>query len=288
MAGMGPQWLFDALVAATVFCVMFAIGLGLGPGDVRRAWSAPGPVLRGMFAVLVAVPAVAIGIVRALEIPELLRAGIVLMAIAPGAPVALRRSLAAGGHAAFGPALQICVALLAVLAMPLWLAALDRLYDVRVEVQPADLMRQVFVAQLLPVGFGVALRRLLPAGAARIEPLVARAGTLLLVATLVLGLASLGEATLRAGVPVLAASVLITAAALCVGHLLGGPAPATRTSVAVISAARNPGLALLVATVNDAPPQVTATILAYFVVSALAITPYAVWRHRRGALARAD
>ena len=103
---------------------------------------------------------------------------------------------------------------------------------------------------------------------------------------MVVGLATLGEATVRSGTGVLAACALTTVAALCIGHLLGGPEPATRTSVAIISAARNPGLALLVATLNAAPAQVTATVLAYLVVSALVITPYAIWRHRAGALAR--
>jgi hypothetical protein len=49
------------------------------------------------------------------------------------------------------------------------------------------------------------------------------------------------------------------------------------------SAARNPGLALLVATRNPAPPAVVATILAYLGVSIATITPYVAWRRRRGA-----
>ena len=48
--------------------------------------------------------------------------GIVLMAISPGAPVALRRSLEAGGEAGFPPALQIAGAGPAILSMPLSIA----------------------------------------------------------------------------------------------------------------------------------------------------------------------
>jgi len=286
MTGLVPQWLFTACAAATVFTVMFGIGLGLATGDVRRAWGAPGPVLRGLFSVLVAVPALALVIVQALALQPLEQVGVVLMAIAPGAPVALRRSLDASGHAAFAPGLQICVAVLAALSMPLSIAALNEIYGAHASVLPAQVMRQVLLAQLLPLGLGIGLRRAFPLLAARIERPIARAGTALLVATLVVGVATLGEATVRAGSGVLAGCALTTLAALCIGHLLGGPEPATRTSVAIISAARNPGLALLVATLNAAPPQVTATVLAYLVVSALVITPYAVWRHRAGALAR--
>jgi hypothetical protein len=56
--------------------------------------------------------------------------------------------------------------------------------------------------------------------------------------------------------------------------IFGGPDPATRTAVAIVSAARNPGLALLVATLNRAPPEITATALAYLLISVLTIAPY--------------
>jgi BASS family bile acid:Na+ symporter len=78
-------------------------------------------------------------------------------------------------------------------------------------------------------------------------------------------------------------SVWATAAALAAGHLLGGPAHATRTAVAIVSAARNPGLALLVATLNAAQPRVVATILAYLVVSILTVTLYVAWQRRSAA-----
>jgi hypothetical protein len=55
-----------------------------------------------------------------------------------------------------------------------------------------------------------------------------------------------------------------------------------RTAVAISSAARNPGLALLVATQNSAPPAVVATVLAYLMVSVFTIGPYVAWRRWRG------
>ena len=282
MPGFGPPWLFPACVAATVFCVMFAIGLSIAPGELRRAWNTPGPLVRGLFIVLVAVPAIALVIVRSLDLPIAVQAGILLMAIAPGAPVALRRSVAASGHGAFAPALQIFVALSAVVSMPLSIAALDEVYGARVMVEPGDVMRQIFVAQLLPLGLGIACKEFFPRFAAALEPFAARVGTGLLVLTLILGVGSLGEATLRAGPAGLAACAATTVAALAAGHFFGGSRPEARSAVAIISAARNPGLALLVATVNNAEPRVIATILAYLVVSILLITAYMMWgRHGR-------
>jgi len=258
----------NACVALTVFAVMFGIGLGVAPREFREAWRRPGPMLRALCAVLVVVPVLALAVTRTLDLPRWAEIGIVLMAISPGAPVALRRSLAAGGLPAFASSLQISVALLAVVSMPLSIASLNWVYEGHASVEPLEVLRQVFVAQLLPLGLGSAVRQARAALAARIEPRVTRAGTLLLVGTVVLALANLWQPTVEAGVGVLAAIALVTVLTLAAGHLLGG-AP-----VAISSALRNPGLALLVATFNSAPPLVTATVLAYVVVAALLVTLY--------------
>jgi BASS family bile acid:Na+ symporter len=283
VSGPIPEWVLTAFAAVTVFSVMFTLGLGIAAGELRWVWRHPGPIARGLFCVLVAVPVLAMAITRWLELPRLAQIGIVLMAIAPGAPVALRRSLAAGGHRAFAPSLQIGVAMLAVISMPLSIAALNHVYAGHASIAPWDVARQVFVAQLLPLGLGIAVRHASAPLAARIEPHLARLGTILLVVLAVLALIAVWEVTLRAGLRVALAVMLTTGAALAVGHALGGPEPATRTAVAITSAARNPGLALLVATLNAAHPAIKATVLAYLVVSVFAIVPYVVWRRRVGA-----
>ena len=102
---------------ATIFCVMLTVGLDIVVREVRRVGRRPERLARALFAVLVAVPTLALLVVRSLALPRAAQLGIVLMAIAPGAPVALHRSLGAGGHRAFAPALQILVALLGENAM---------------------------------------------------------------------------------------------------------------------------------------------------------------------------
>jgi BASS family bile acid:Na+ symporter len=285
MSGPVPEWMLTAFAAVTVFTVMLALGLGIAARELGWIWQRPGPMLRALFSVLVAVPALALVIVRALELPRLAQIGVVLMAIAPGAPVALRRSLAAGGHRAFAPSLQISVAVLAVASMPLSIAALNHVYAGHASIAPWPVARQVFVAQLLPLGLGIALRHASAPIAGRLEPHIARLGTILLVVLAVLALISVWAVTVAAGWRVIAAITLTTCAALGVGHFLGGSEPTTRTAVAIASAARNPGLALLVATLNAAAPAVKATVLAYLAVSVFAIVPYVVWRRLAGARA---
>lgn len=282
MSGPVPEWLVNACVAVTLFTVIFSVGLAIPAGELRWIWRQPGPMGRGLFSVLIAVPVIALAVTRLFDLPRLVEIGIVLMAISPGAPVALRRSLGAGGHHAFAPSLQICSVALAVVSMPLTIAILNLLYAGHASISPWEVARQIFFSQLLPLGVGITMRQFGPHVADRIEPALRRFGAALLVATLLILLLNLWEVTVRAGSGVLAAIVVTTAGALAAGHLLGGPEPSMRTAVAIGSAARNGGLALLVATRNDAPPAVIATILAYLVVSVFTIGPYVIWRRLGG------
>ncbi|MGH8120897.1 MAG: bile acid:sodium symporter family protein [Gammaproteobacteria bacterium] len=282
MSGPIPEWLLTVSVVCTVFTVMFGLGLGIVPGHLRWAWQRPGLMARALFSVLIAIPALALVITRWFDLSRVAQIGIVLMAISPGAPVALRRSHGAGGHQAFAPTLQICVVMLAVVSMPLSIALLNHVYAGHASITPGHVARQVFIAQLLPLGLGIALRYARVLLANWLEPKVSRIGTVMLIVVAILIIINVWEATVNAGLRVAAAIVLITGAALAVGHLLGGPEPPTRTAVAIISAARNPGLALLVATLNKAPPAIQATVLAYLLISVFTIVPYVWWRRKSG------
>jgi BASS family bile acid:Na+ symporter len=280
MNGAIPEQFLTIVAVATVFTVMFDLGLGIVLREFRWVWANPGLIAKGLFSVLIAIPAIALLVTRAFDLPRAVEIGIVLMAISPGAPVALRRSLDAGGHRSFAPALQILVAILAVVSMPLSIAALNEFYGGKASIAPEQLARQVFIAQLLPLGLGMLARRAFPHRAAWLEPKLARLANILLIALTILVLINVSGAVVDAGPRIVLAIVMITALALAVGHWLGGPEPDTRTSVAISSAARNPGLALLVAALNAAPPAINATILAYLVVSAFTVLAYVVWRRR--------
>ena len=279
-SGAIPEQLLTVVAASTVFTIMFVLGLGIVLSEFRWVWGRPGLVAKGLFSVLIAVPALALIVTRAFDLGRAAQIGIVLMAISPGAPVALRRSLSAGGHRAFAPALQILVALLAVVSMPLSIAVLNELYVGHAAITPGHLARQVFTAQLLPLGLGMFLRRVSPLLAAWLEARLARVATVLLIFLVILALIDIWEVVVGAGLRVALAIAVVTILALIVGHLMGGPATDTRTAVAISSAARNPGLALLVATLNAASPAINATVLAYLVVSALTVIPYVIWRRR--------
>lgn len=278
MPQLGP--VLPLLAVGAVFTVMLALGLAIVPRELASVRSRAGLVLKALVAVLVVVPLCAVAVVPLFGLPRWLEIGVVLMAVCPGAPVALQRSLGAGANRAFAPALQLLVASLAVVSLPASIGILNWWYQGHAWVDPRDVARQVFVAQLLPLGLGLTARHLWPDRAVWLQPRLARFGTGLLLVVAVVIVAVVAPAVMGTGARLAMASALVTVLALAAGHALGGPEPATRTAVAISSAARNPGLALMVATLNPAPPEVGAVIMTYLLVSAVTIAPYVAWRLR--------
>jgi len=282
MAGAVPQWLVSAAAVATMFAVMFDLGTRLAPHEYRSAWREPGPLVKGIFVSLVGVPMIVIVVARALDLPRPAEVGMVLMSIAPGAPVALRRALGAGGKTSFALALQVALAVLSAVTMPFSIALLDEVYAGTASVAPSQVAVQIFVAQLLPLGLGSAAKQFF---GSRLDPFAAHlsriASVLLLIFVAIIAVdvwPVLAEARVRAIVAIALACTI----ALELGHVLGGPEPSERTALAASCAARNAGLAILVASVNSASPEIMATLLAYLFVSAVTVTPYLSWRSRSG------
>src|SRR5512137_1216244 len=223
-----PEEALKLIAAAIIFAVMFDVGLGIALSELRWVWQHPGRIVKGLFAVLVAVPAIALVVVRVFDLPRAADIGVVLMAISPGAPVALRRSLDAGGHPSFAPALQILVALFAVASMPLSIAALDILYQGSASVSPMHVAKQVFLAQLLPLGLGMLLRRRWPALATRLGSKLTKLAAAALLALTVLVLANVWRTVADAGPRIVLAMATVTLLAMFAGYWLGGPDGETR------------------------------------------------------------
>ncbi len=279
VSGPIPPAVLTLLAAATLFTVMFGIGLAIVPGEFRWVWRNARLLAKALVSALILMPLIAMTVARCLAVSYPMEIGIMLMAIAPGAPVALRRSLDAGGHRAFAPALQISLAVLAVVSMPLWIAALNVWYAGHAAIAPGAVARQVFTAQLLPLCAGIAARKLLPKPMTWLEPRLGRIGAMLLILFALLLLVDVMPAADVQPRNALAV-FLITCAALGAGHWLGGPVPATRTATAISTATRNPGLAFLVATVNAASADTVAAVLGYLLVSVFTVLAYVAWRKR--------
>jgi BASS family bile acid:Na+ symporter len=275
-----PPWL-AALIGIAVFAVMFSLGLMLGREQIAAALRQREVMAAALFAALVPVPVSALLCVMLFGIKGVVGAGILLMAISPGAPIALRRAIEAGHHSALAPPLHVVIVMLAIVTVPASLAILAAIFQKDFAVTPLDVARQVFVAQLLPLGLGAALHALRPQAAARIEGPLARITNLALLALAAVLVAVLWPLLAEVGWVPVAAGAGLTACALGFGAACAGRNAAMRPVAAVAAAMRNPGLALLIATVNKMPPGVAAAVFAYTLGGAAVVTVFVVWQARR-------
>jgi len=274
------QWI-GLFATATVFAVMFALGLMLGREQIAAALQRRVVLAAVVFAVVVPVPALAVLAVKLFALKGPIAAGIVLMSISPGAPVALRRALDAGGNREFAPALHLAIVTLAVVTVPASVAILDWIFAVDFTVTPFHIGRQVFFAQLLPLALGAALRAVRPATAAKLEGPLGRVGNLLLLALGIMVLVDMPPIIAAVGWVPMIAGVAMTACALAIGAAFAWSDPDVRPAAAIAAAMRNPGLALVIATVNHTPPAVTAAVIGYALGLGATIIAFLQWCKRR-------
>lgn len=275
-----PPWL-TTLIAAAVFAVMLSLGLMIGREQVAAARDRRVVLAVALFAVVVPVPAVAVLLVKLAGLKGVVAAGILLMAISPGAPIALRRAIEAGGNREFAPVLHLAVVVLAIVSVPAGVALLSRLFGVSFAISPLDVARQVFFAQLLPIALGAALRAWRPALAARLEAPLARVTSWMLIGLALALLVVLWPLLEEVGWLPFAAGIGLTACALAMGAAIVTRDVQARPAVAVAAAMRNPGLALLIAAVNKMPAGVVASVFGYALGLLLVVGAFVAWQVRR-------
>jgi len=270
--------LISPLAAVTVFSVMLSLGLLLERERIVKALQRRVVLAAVLFAVVVPVPTLAVVIVKLFGLRGAVAAGIILMAISPGAPVALRRAIQAGAGPEFAPTLHLAIVIFAVVTVPVSVAIMSWVFSVRFAISPLDVARQVFFAQLLPLGLGAGLRAWRPVLAARLEPRLAMISNVMLLALIVFCIVVLGPRIAALGWAPFAAGVGLTLCALVAGALVAGGDASVWPAAAVAAAMRNPGLALLIATRNAAPPDVTASVFGYALGLAGVIFAFLAWR----------
>lgn len=204
------------------------------------------------------------------------------MAAAPGAPLSTKRAQIAGGNLGYAASLQLTLAILAVFVTPSTLAIFAILFaDISQKVAILDVARQVMMVQILPVSLGLFINKFAPTFAQKIaQPLTLIADSLffgLVILACIFGLPLL----YKLWVLPLGAIAIMVIASLGIGHALGRFDHDTRSTLAIFCVARNFGLALFIAILNDVEQQVIPTLVAYLILGAFVGVPYSIWNKRR-------
>ena len=197
-------------------------------------------------AMFVAVPILAVILAKTFDIPNVMRGAMVLLAISAAAPLLPGKLLKLGDDLTHDATLAAVTSVLAIVLVPLALKGLGVAFQRDIGITVAAVAAVLMTTFLLPLGIGMVARAVLgPARAVRIGDLAGDAGDIVL-GILVLLIVVAQRATVF---PLLWQSAIVialfAAGALAIGHLLGGPDPRERTSLAIATVTRHPGLALL-------------------------------------------
>jgi predicted Na+-dependent transporter len=274
------------LVKLTLFTIMFALGLGLQLEALQQLRRRPALFLRVLVGSCFLVPLAALLLLK-LPLAQLLsvpgRLAIALMAVSPSAPLTLRKAGIQGGDRELAALLQVGAAIVAIASIPLMADLFRTAYGVKGwDIGPDPVALQVAQAQLLPLVLGLLVRRWQPALATRIQVPLDKLANLLLLALIVLVLVKAAPLLVpfaATNALALACMALMVVVALAIGYLMAGPDPRERTTTALVTSMRNPGLALLfAATYAPQVPGVKIAILAYLLLTVILSIPFLRWR----------
>lgn len=225
---------------------------------------------RALLANFIFVPLIAVLAVRGFHLREAIAAGILLMAVAPGVPFLPRMGgRKHGGSLGLAVALSVVMPAISIITAPLTARLLFQPHMLGGFPVKSTIITLV-VAQLLPLIVGLIVASRAPQLAARVLKPLAVLIVLAMAVLLVLLAPDLAKAvgTVYGSYGTMTA-LLIVVVSLAIGWLLGGPEVPSRNTLALGTALRNPGLALVVATTQFPGTPVAAMVFTYFLVQVI-------------------
>jgi len=257
-----------ALIIVFLLSTMISIGLEVTLKEILLAASNKSLFIKALVANFILVPLLALGIARILPMAMNIETGFLLLAAAPGALFAInftRRT----DNVPFAAGLLFALTALSLVVTP-FLAQLILNIDEPVTLHYDRAIQALFLYVLLPLLAGFALNRWASPMALRLrKPVSACAGISFVVVT-VITMGQKSAATKQIGIHGLLAMVLMIAASMVIGWMLGGPDRGTRRVLTVNTSMRNVALALAIASPNFPGANVEVGILAF---SALMLPP---------------
>jgi BASS family bile acid:Na+ symporter len=258
--------IINILVPITLVEMMVAIGLGVSFAElavVARNWRLAS---KAALANYLCVPAAAVGLLLWLQPADpMVPAGILILAVCPGAPFGPGCTKLAKGNMAASVGLMVMLAGSSAIAAPVLLYLLLPLMSgsESLQVDAAKIIVTLLATQLVPLCLGLGVRHWVPGLADRLQ----KPANLL---SAVLNLTAMGT-VLVVYFPLLAAIRLrgyvamsaLLVASWAAGWLLGGPGSDTRKALTLTTSLRNVGVGLVIVTSNFGGTAAVTAVLAY-------------------------
>jgi BASS family bile acid:Na+ symporter len=269
-------------VLLSIMLIVLGFALLCTWSDATSLFRNRGLLLRSLLAMNVILPVFAAVLAAIFTLRPVIEVVLIALAVSPVPPFLPLKQSKLVGHHEYIYGLLGATSLLTIVLAPVTVTLIGLVFSRHTSISPAAIARIVGLTALVPFALGLLIHRANPNLAVRVSPIASKVGLALLVVAVVPvfikewpGMISLiGDGTVLA-------IIAFIVVGLAVGHWLGGPNPHTRTVLALATATRHPGVALIIANANFPDQKLVApAVLLYLLVSVIASAPYVMWRKR--------
>jgi BASS family bile acid:Na+ symporter len=261
--------LIKLLNVTALMAIMLSIGMQVQYEQVMASVRHTRLVASGIVVNFVLVPLITIGLLYCFQAPPLVSVGFLILAVCPGAPVVPPFTEIARGDVTLATGLMVILAALSALLAPALLTLLVSWVapESDLHINYLDIAKTLLVTQMLPLGVGLSIHEWVPKVTNRLVKPVGLLANLLLFGVVGLILATqfqtLEAFRLRGWIGMM----FLLVASLSTGWLCGGPALATRRTLAVTTGVRNAAVGLVIVSANFAGTPAVTAVVAYALVS---------------------
>lgn len=277
--------LIPILVTVSLALMVVGAGMGSSRGEFAYVFRRPHLLARAVVAINIIPILGAVAIIALFPgISLAAKAGIIFMAISPVPPLVPGKALKLGGRVEYVYGLQVAMALLAIVTVPLLGTLTADFYHSSARFPIAVVASNIAIGLIAPLLFGVALRALWPTFAKRAAaPVLMIANILLLIAFVPLLAGVWRQMFELIGDGTVLAMIAVVVIAILGGHILGERSRTDRTTLVFAAAMRHPGIALALVGANHLDKSISAAVLLFLLVGIVTLIPYQILvrRHSR-------
>ncbi len=285
--------LLNVFLPLALVAIMFSLGLGLRVSDFARIAKHPKAFAIGLFGQMVMLPVIAFILVSVFSFRPEIALGFMILSFCPGGPTSNLLSRYADGDLALAVALTGITNLVAVVTVPLLVAA-SAGYFLGVDAPDVDvtgLGLTMFGLTTVPVVLGMAMRAFMEPTVRRIEPLMNRIAMVLFLCVIIGGIYLSWDLIVdnigTLGPTVALFNVLLLGGGLGLALVAGLSRPEA-TAVSLEAGLQNAALGMTVGTLiaeqATGLPPFSLPSGTYGVLMYLISVPFAVWRKSRAGL----
>ena len=248
---------------------MAVLGLSLTPADFRRVLVVPKGVAIGLVNLLVVSPLLAFAVAELFGLAPALAVGLVLLGASPGGTMANLLTHLARGEVALSVTMTALSSVAALVTVPLALELAINRFGARLDadVEMAGIVLRVFLITILPLAFGMWLRRRYPARVEAVYERARRVSLGLFVLIVIAAVASEAEEALESFTEVAGAALTLNVAAMAISFSVARLArlgDRQATAISMELGVHNATLAITVAAAIDTSIAIPAAVYSMF------------------------